>query len=99
MISELWLVIVMTAIVSASPSWCMVLIRLGMCYDSQSVLTYRHRCRGYGLSVAAVSNILGLPGSSRRLPGWPKNSVAHLEAAPPESGLCDGWGYLCRMSS
>lgn len=37
-------------------------------------------------SVAAVSNIQGLAESSRRLPGWPWNNAAHLEAAPPGSG-------------
>lgn len=51
------------------------------------------------MSVAAVSNILDLAESSRRLPGWPRNNAAHLEAAPSGSGQSDGWGDLSKMSS
>ena len=43
----------------------------------------KHRCRACGLPVAAVSNILVPAESSRRLPGWPRNNAAHLEAATP----------------
>ncbi len=86
----------MTAFV---PIWCTY--RFGLV---SSLIPEACGCTGTDAEVLGCLWLLsetfwGLAGSSRRLPGWPRNNAAHLEAAPLGSERSDGWGDLSGMSS